>query len=268
MYLALSNNFTAIDTAAQPRHYREDLVCAGIARAIAEHKISRSQLFFQTKFTQPAGQDPNDMPYDASSPIAEQIHASVRSSLANLRQCHAEGEGEPYIDSLVLHSPFRAPADNLLAWRTLETYVPNTIRHLGLSNTTLPFLEHIYAASDVKPSIVQNRFYPATGFDVPLRAFCREHGIVYQSFWTLTANPELMRGKDVAALASEVGISRHGALYALVLGLEWTCILDGTKSEEHMREDWEALEKVKIWALEDEERWKRTMERFKRTIGE
>lgn len=34
----------------------------------------------------------------------------------------------------------------------------------------------------------QNRFYDATRYDLEIRKYCRENGIVYQSFWTLTAS--------------------------------------------------------------------------------
>jgi len=42
---ALTAGFTAIDTAAQPRHYREDLVGAGIRAALSASALSREQLF-------------------------------------------------------------------------------------------------------------------------------------------------------------------------------------------------------------------------------
>lgn len=42
---ALASGFTGIDTACQPKHYREDLVGQGIARAIKEGVISREALY-------------------------------------------------------------------------------------------------------------------------------------------------------------------------------------------------------------------------------
>lgn len=39
VYQALCNGFSAIDTAAQPKHYREDLVGEGIRRAVAEGRV-------------------------------------------------------------------------------------------------------------------------------------------------------------------------------------------------------------------------------------
>ena len=45
VYQALCSGFRAVDTAAQPKHYREDLVGEGIRRALNEGKVSRDELF-------------------------------------------------------------------------------------------------------------------------------------------------------------------------------------------------------------------------------
>lgn len=48
VYEAIKSGFRAIDTAAQPRHYREDLVCEGIKRAIDEGIVKRNELHVKT----------------------------------------------------------------------------------------------------------------------------------------------------------------------------------------------------------------------------
>ena len=53
---ALRAGFCGIDTACQPKHYAEDLVGDGVADAIAEGIITRSELYLQTKFTPLSGQ--------------------------------------------------------------------------------------------------------------------------------------------------------------------------------------------------------------------
>ena len=111
VYQALSNGFTAVDTAAQPKHYREDLVAAGIQRALHDGKIGREDLYLQTKFTSIHGQDQNQMPYDAKAPLAEQVTASVMSSLRNFT--FSGDNVQPYIDTLVLHSPMPTIAETL-----------------------------------------------------------------------------------------------------------------------------------------------------------
>ena len=211
------------------------------------------------------------MPYDASQPLEQQIHTSVASSLKNLTFL---GAGEPYIDGLVLHSPLRTTEETLQAWKVFESYVPTKIRTLGISNTTLDVLQDICTGMTIKPSVVQNRFYPATKWDVPLRGFCRDEGIIFQSFWTLTGNPGLLKSKvvnEVAAALESVGIAdeKAVALYSLVLGLEGTSVLNGTTNEERMVGDLEGLKFVGT-NIEGEwkEQWEGWLEEFKDFIGE
>lgn len=45
VYRAIRAGFRAIDTAAQPKHYREDLVGSGIRRAIREGIVRRDELY-------------------------------------------------------------------------------------------------------------------------------------------------------------------------------------------------------------------------------
>ncbi|KIW90667.1 uncharacterized protein Z519_08450 [Cladophialophora bantiana CBS 173.52] len=271
VYLALCNGFTAIDTAAQPKHYREDLVAAGISRAIKDGKIKRSEIYIQTKFTSVGGQDPENMPYDPKSPLPEQVNASVTSSLKNFnfeRLVEGDDTAEPYIDTLVLHSPMSTTSETLEVWQTLEQYVPNEIRNLGISNCSLLTLMDIYERARIKPSVVQNRFYPSTKFDIGVRQFCREKNIIYQSFWTLSANPNLVWSNEAGSLANQLGISPQSALYCLVLGLGNVTVLNGTKSAQHMQEDWRAVTVVKEFAQSHPEEWDKTMTGFRKLIGQ
>lgn len=271
VYQALCNGFTAIDTAAQPKHYREDLVAAGVSRAIQERKVQRSEIYLQTKFTSIQGQDPGNMPYDKESSIVEQVNASVLSSLRNLNFADAvrdDDAAEPYIDTLVLHSPLRTIDETMEVWRTLEQYVPGEIRNLGISNCNLFSLMDLYERATIKPSVVQNRFYPNTKFDIGLRRFCQEKNIIYQSFWTLSANPELVWSTEVGSLGQTVGISAQSALYCFVLGLGNVSILNGTKSLEHIQEDWRAIEKVRAFAQLHPGEWESRLASFRALIGQ
>lgn len=171
---------------------------------------------------------------------------------------------------MVLHSPLRTLSQTLEAWTTLEAFVPHKIHHLGISNVQLPLLKALYEAATIKPSVVQNRFYLATRFDVPLRQFCREKGIVYQSFWTLTGNPGLLQSKPVDALSKEIGAEREQALYLLVLGLERIVVLNGTTREDTMRADLMALKNFQQWLDKDGKGtiWEKILADFKILIGE
>jgi diketogulonate reductase-like aldo/keto reductase len=261
---ALRAGFRGIDTACQPKHYQEDLVGAGLRQAIAEGIVRRDELFVQTKFTSVDGQDPNNMPYDETRPLVEQVNTSIQTSLWNLR---SDGNSESYIDSLVLHSPLSTLEQTIEAWNAVSKFRPR-IRSQGISNVDPRTLEALYEAVEVKPSVVQNRFYPRTGFDVQIRKFCRERGIIYQTFWTLTGNPELVISAPVVKLAEAMEISRQVALYLLVLELDGTVVLNGTTNKERMKGDINTAEAFKTWKSSNVKIVSECVKSFKELIGD
>jgi diketogulonate reductase-like aldo/keto reductase len=251
---ALNAGFRAIDTAAQPKHYQEHLVGRAVRSFLQSNKqgIKRAGIHIQTKFTSLPGQDSSKgIPYDPNATLEEQVHSSIASSLKNFT--HSDDSNEaPYLDSLVLHSPMPTTAETLRVWRMLESYVPHSIRSLGVSNIySLSALQKLFAEARIKPVVVQNRFCRDLDYGREIYAFCKDNGVAFQSFWTLTANPDLLRSRPVLALAEAVGISEHAALYALLMGRGGWSVLNGTTREENMKADSEALEKVDVWAKEN-----------------
>ncbi|MSR15936.1 MAG: aldo/keto reductase [Gammaproteobacteria bacterium] len=226
---ALTAGFRGIDTACQPKHYHESGVGDGIAACLALG-LRREELYLQTKFTAVAGQDPRHLPYDAVAPLAEQVAQSFATSLHNLQT--------RYLDCLVLHSPLATDALTLEAWRAMERLVDaGGIRQLGISNCyRVEQLESLMSATRINPAIVQNRWYAKNNYDRKIRAFCREHRILYQSFWTLTGNPELLESKAVLAMAKRHRCSPVQVLFRY-LTQSGVTPLTGTRSEAHMQED-------------------------------
>lgn len=159
--------------------------------------------------------------------------------------------------------------DTITVWKTLESYTPHKIRNLGISNTTLPILQTLHEQMTVKPAVVQNRFHDRTSYETRMREFCRDNQIVFQSFWTISANGALVKSSPVHKVAQKAAVNLVSAYYSLVLGLEGITILDGTTKEAHMREDLEGLEKVGIWAEGNGAAdWAPLLHEFKQLIGE
>ena len=159
-------------------------------------------------------------------------------------------------------------ADTQEAWRAMEIHVPQQARTLGISNVyQIEVLKVLYDFATVKPSVVQNRFYPATGYDTDIRAFCTEKGMTYQSFWTLTANPDLLKSKAVATVAEKTGVSKPVALYGLVLGLGNTSVLCGTTNPERMQEDLSGVEEVQDWSRSSSEEWEQQLVAFRDVVN-
>lgn len=212
------------------------------------------------------------MPYNPKTSIADQVASSVASSLKNLRPTEdaQPNSTDSYIDCVVLHSPFPSLQQTLGAWQAMESHVPHPVRSLGISNIyNIDALRSLYQSVSIPPSVVQNRFYPETGYDTQIRQFCREKGITYQSFWTLTANPRLLRSEPVGKLAEAVGVSREVALYGLVLGLgEVMSVLDGTTKSARMEEDSKGVEMVGKWVDKSPEGWSEILQAFKVLVGD
>lgn len=225
---AATAGFRGFDTAAQPKHYAEAAVGEGLAACRADG-LTRADFYLQTKFTPLTGQDPGNVPYDPAAPLADQVAQSFASSLRNLQT--------DYVDGLVLHAPLPGAALQV-AWAALEAvFDRGGARQLGISNCyELATLEGLFQRARIKPAVVQNRFHARTHYDGEIRAFCRRHGIVYQSFWTLTANAQILGHARVRALAT-----RHRRSAAQILFRYLTQIgivpLTGTQSPTHMRED-------------------------------
>jgi hypothetical protein len=71
---AIRAGFRGIDTACQPKHYREDLVGEALVTLASEYGIQREDIFLQTKFTPIDGQDLNQpLPYDRYASLPEQV---------------------------------------------------------------------------------------------------------------------------------------------------------------------------------------------------
>ena len=281
---AVRSGFRAIDTACQPKHYREDLVgealtrlaeeanarscahctctactlhahCTGSPRAhctrcthtaytlhahcmhtaCTPQGVARDELWIQTKFCPYAGQDPDNLPYAWPAPLEQQVAESVATSLANLRTS--------YLDCLLLHSPLPTHAETMRVWRAMEARVASgEVRTLGVSNFYDEALfGRLCDEATVKPSVLQNRFYAVFGYDVGLREACAARGMRYQSFWTLTGNPDKLGAAPVvrAAAAHACTVETVWLSFAVALGVT---PLTGTTSDAHMREGQAAAE--------------------------
>ncbi len=231
---ALAAGFRGIDTACQPKHYAQAAVGAALVDAV-ERGLSRASLYVQTKFTPLAGHDLVNVPYAAEARPAAQVRQSMETSLAQLQV--------DYVDALLLHSPLLNETEMAEVWQTMETLCDaGDTRLIGISNCTdLHWFAALFARARIKPAVLQNRFHARTGYDVALRAFCRQHGVVYQSFWTLTANPQLLGHARLRALAARYRRSPAQILFRYLTQME-IVPLTGTQSRLHLREDLEIFD--------------------------
>jgi diketogulonate reductase-like aldo/keto reductase len=229
--LALEEGFRGIDTANQRKHYDEAAVGRGIAQAIARGRVTRDELFLQTKFTFRDGQD-HRLPFDPAAPIPVQVEQSFASSLQHL--------GTSVIDSYVLHGPTQGKgwvAADVAAWRAMEAiHASGRARLLGVSNVTLEQLRALCRDARVPPRFVQNRCYAGRGWDRSVRDFCAANGIVYQGFSLLTANRSAITQPELARISQRHRrtVAQVVFRFALDVGM---VVLTGTTDANHMRDD-------------------------------
>lgn len=234
--MAIAQGFRGIDTANQRKHYDEAAVGHAIAAAIAGGRVTRDELYLQTKYTFQRDQD-HRLPYNPSSSIATQVEESFASSLQHL--------GVERIDSYLLHGPSRATglgAEDWEAWRAMEkVHASGRASLLGASNVTLEQLETLCKEAKVKPHFVQNRCFAASGWDRTVRTFCKANGIIYQGFSLLTANRGVMGNPQLATMAEHHNCSVAQIIfrYAIDVGM---LPLTGTTDAGHMSDDLSVFE--------------------------
>jgi diketogulonate reductase-like aldo/keto reductase len=228
--LALGTGFAGIDTANQRKHYVEAAVGEALAAA-----HDRARPFLQTKFTYARGQD-HRLPYDAAARPGLQVQQSFASSRIHL--------GVEHIDAYLLHGPSNAgewSATDREVWRAMEAlHATGGVRLLGVSNISREQLVELCAAATVPPAIVQNRCYAHTGWDLEVRAVCRERGILYEGFSLLTANRRELAAPEVTALVERQDATLAQVVFGFANAIGIVA-LTGTSNAGHMREDLDAL---------------------------
>jgi diketogulonate reductase-like aldo/keto reductase len=121
-------------------------------------------------------------------------------------------------------------------------------RLLGVSNFTLEQLQRLCEQARVPPRFVQNRCYASHGWDRAIRAFCGDHGMVYQGFSLLTANRDVLAHPELVRIARRHNRSVAQVVFRFALNAGLVP-LTGTTDAGHMREDLEVF----AFRLEPEE---------------
>ena len=228
---ALEAGFRGIDTANQRRQYFEEGVGKAISGALEEGTLTRGELFIQTKFTYPNGQD-HRIPYDIKAKYPAQVSQSLKSSLEHLNV--------ERLDSYVLHGPaggYGLMPSDWEVWKEMERLQSEgKTRYLGVSNINLEQLQELVAQAEVKPRFVQNRCFAQAGWDREVREFCNEQDIIYQGFSLLTGNQFVLVDPRILQVAASLGKTPAQVVFrfAIQVGM---LPLTGTSNPLHMKED-------------------------------
>jgi len=233
---AIEVGFRGIDTANQRKHYYEEGVRDALSGAIGDGVVEREDLFVQTKFTYPGGQD-DRIPYDVNASHEKQVEQSLERSLEHLRM--------EYLDSLVLHGPKSrsglVDADRAV-WRTMESLAESDrVERIGVSNVTPDHLKELVEWTNRPVDFVQNRCFARVAWDRPIREICAPNNIQYQGFSLLTANQNELRATEVREIAERHGKTIPQIVFRFALQLDMIP-LTGTTDETHMNQDLDCFE--------------------------
>ncbi len=225
---ALRSGFRAIDSANQRKHYFEEGAGRAVKQEIVAGALARADLFLQSKFTHIGGQD-HRLPYDEDAPTKTQVLQSLESTLKHF--------GTEYLDSYLIHGPESGGTlteNDWAAWKAMEAlFQEGRARTIGVSNFTLSQLAVLHAGSSVKPSFLQNRCYPAIGWDRGVRGLCKRLGVCYQAFNLV--RPPLLGSPVVAGIAKRVGATPAQVIYAWAMR-SGMVPMTGTTNSLHMKE--------------------------------
>jgi diketogulonate reductase-like aldo/keto reductase len=168
---ALEFGYRHIDTAAI-YHNEED-----VGKGIRDSGVLRKDIFLTTKLWDA------DQAYDAALRAYDQ-------SLKRL--------GVEYVDLYLIHWPVKGTRAD--AWRALvRLYQEGRVRAVGVSNYTVRNLQELLADSPVVPAVNQFELSPFNT-SPKLVNFCREHGIMVESYSPLARGKKL-GDPSVAGLA-------------------------------------------------------------------
>lgn len=186
---AMKIGYRSIDTAAI--YGNESSVGQGIREGMAEHGLTRDQLFVTSKVWNA------DLGYESTI-------AAYEASLEKL--------GLDYLDLYLIHWPVQGKY--VEAWRALETlYQEGRVKAIGVSNFQIHHLEDVMGTGKIKPMVNQVELHPLLA-QTDIHDFCKEHGIQLEA-WSPLMQGQLLDNPTLKALAE-----RHGKSIAQVI-LRW-----------------------------------------------
>ncbi|GAB2555567.1 aldo/keto reductase [Kribbella endophytica] len=175
---ALQAGYRSIDTAAA---YQNE---AGVAKALADSGIERSDLFVTTKL------------WNADQGYDETLAAFERSRKLL---------GLEYVDLYLIHWPAPALGKYVDSWRALEKLsADGLVRAIGVSNFQPAHLDTLAETASIVPAVNQIELHPYLQ-QTEVRAYDEEHGIATEAWSPLAKGGSLLGEPSVQAIAEKLG---------------------------------------------------------------
>jgi len=205
---ALDVGYRHVDTARM--YENEQSVGAGIK----DSSVSREDIFLTSKLAM-------------GSLDRKGVHSSCDKSL----QCLDTA----YLDLLLIHWPEEdTPLEETLeAMADLKS--AGKIRHIGVSNFTVSWLERLLAVSDESIFCNQIEYHPYLDQSAPI-GFCDEHGIAVVAYSPL-ARGKVMKDDRLTTIGAKYGKSAVQVALRWLLGQAGVAAIPKGRSEDHIREN-------------------------------
>jgi diketogulonate reductase-like aldo/keto reductase len=170
-----------------------------VGSVLAETDIPRADLFIQTKFASMPHQKPFVLPYPAyeGNDVTDACQVSLYRSLENLRTT--------YVDAFLINAPELTVTPTIALLRLLQKVKKEgKARYTGLCNVaTVEILKHLHQSFPGVVQIIQNPLHSAWDPDYKIHRYCRDHGIQYNTFHTLTTSDRIVRGDTMRFISGD-----------------------------------------------------------------
>jgi diketogulonate reductase-like aldo/keto reductase len=182
---------------------------ANVGAVLQQNRVPREDLFVQSKFVSLPHHAPLIPPYPPykGHHLNEAFRVSLYRSLENLRST--------YIDAFLIN----APEITVTPMLELLNIVQNAkkegrVRYSGLCNVaTVDILRHLHTTVPGSIQIVQNPLHSPWDPEYKILQYCRENGIQYNTFHTLTSSDRILQDEAIQLIAQ----NRHSTPQLLFL---------------------------------------------------
>ena len=171
-----------------------------VGETLKETRVPREDLFVQTKFVSQPHHKPFTPPYPPypGNNADEACQLSLLRSLENLQTT--------YVDAFLINAPEITLTPMLSLLNILQNAKEQgTIRYSGLCNVaTVDILRHLNNTLPGAIQIVQNPLHSPWDPEYKILQYCRENGIQYCTFHTLTTSDRILQDSLMKFIAAEI----------------------------------------------------------------
>lgn len=237
LHEALAIGYRSIDTANWSTfHLRFTLTLVKnsfevyVGNALSETSISREDLFVQSKFVSAPHHTPFAPPFPAydGQTAEEACHLSFLRSLENLKTL--------YLDAFLINAPEITPDSMVPLLKLLLRFKDEKkTRYTGVCNiATVDTLAQLHKTVPGAIQIVQNPLHSPWDPEYKIPQYCRDHGIQYNTFNTLTGSDRIIKNNSLKSIGEENGTTPQVAFlqYCVQTGIT---PLVGARSQENLR---------------------------------